>query len=119
MANVHLFNPENDVALGYWKNCFTLSPLVRSLHGDGASLPMWYASAGDFVFDPQASATPEWYGEAARRFGLDVTVEGCVPSGLKGVPWGCVPSASGNRRRGSGPGEDGASQTVEPSPADC
>lgn len=88
MANVHLFNPENDVALGYWKNSFTLSPLVRSLHGDGASLPMWYASAGDFVFDPQASATPEWYGEVARRFGLDVTVEGCVPWGLKGVPWG-------------------------------
>lgn len=88
MANVHLFNPENDVALGYWKSSFTLSPLVSSLHRDGASLPMWYAGPGDFVFDPYASETAEWYGEVSRRFGLDVTVADSVPSGLKGMPWG-------------------------------
>ena len=88
MANVHLFNPENDVALGYWKGSFTLSPLVRSLHCDGASLPMWYASPGDFVFDPMATATPEWYREMSRRFGLEVTVADCVPSGLNPMPWG-------------------------------
>lgn len=88
MTNVHLFNPENDVALGYWKNSFTLSPLVCSLHRDGASLPMWYACPGDFVFDPKASESAEWYSLVSRRFGLDVTVADSVHSGLKGMPWG-------------------------------
>lgn len=88
MAKVYLFNPENDVALGYWKQSFTLSPLVKALHLDGASLPMWYASDDDYVFDPRAEASVEWRREMSDKFGLEANVSSIVPEGLEGMPWG-------------------------------
>ncbi len=88
MAKVYLFNPENDVALGFGRRSFTLSPLVKALHADGASLPMWYAEPGGFVYDPSAGRSVEWYESMAELFGIDVCVADRVPSGLDGSPWG-------------------------------
>ncbi len=88
MAKVHLFNPENDVALGYWRRSFTLSPLVRSLHADGAALPVWYASPDDYVYCPKACDFAEWSKEMSCLFGLKVNLSDSLPSGLDGAPWG-------------------------------
>ncbi|MCM1504936.1 MAG: hypothetical protein NC127_07050 [Muribaculum sp.] len=88
MAKVYLFNPENDVALGYWKQSFTLTPMVKALHADGAAIPMWYASPGDYVYDANTAASKDWRREMSRLFGLEVNVSDRVPAGLKGMPWG-------------------------------
>ena len=49
MKKVYLFNPENDIALGYGKNTFSLSPTVQALCRDGAVLPVWYCDRDDSI----------------------------------------------------------------------
>lgn len=64
---------------------FTMSPIVATLHRDGALLPMWYASPGDCVL--ASSPGDEWISMHAGEFGIDVRpVDFCA--GADGAPWG-------------------------------
>ena len=88
MSRLHLFNPENDMALGYGRGSFTLSPMVDALRIDGASLPIWYASEGDWIYDARADENRPWYDRISELFKLDVNVSDRVPEGMYGAPWG-------------------------------
>ena len=85
MKKLLLFNPENDISLGYGKCRFTMSPLVKKLHDDGAMLPMWYAMSGDCVYANDVDA--RWLEEMSDMFGVDVSA-GLSGQGCIGSPWG-------------------------------
>ena len=49
---LHLFNPENDLALADGNANYSPPPSAVRIAYDLASLPLWYASADDYVFIP-------------------------------------------------------------------
>jgi hypothetical protein len=79
---LHLFNPENDLALAHAAPNFTPPAPVREFHRAAAALPLWYASAGDCVYAPEVDH--RWWDEMCQRFSLDVSL------GNTGAPapWG-------------------------------
>lgn len=86
MKKVYLFNPENDIALGYGKNTFSLSPTVQALCRDGAVLPLWYCDRDDCIV---ASDVPSaWLDEMERMFSVKAVTGRDDMSGYKGAPWG-------------------------------
>ena len=52
MAVLHLFNPENDLALAADMACYTPPPAAVRLRSRGALLPLWFASEGDLIMAP-------------------------------------------------------------------
>lgn len=68
---VHLFNPENDIALATGKASYTPTLAVRRFKEALAALPRWYADDGDAVLMPgtkaefAADARPEPWGWSA------------------------------------------------------
>lgn len=82
---IHLFNPENDLALGLGCRHYTPPPHAAALHRAGALLPMWWADESDFIL------CPENLGQEmkilAERFGLNGRT-GDVSSATEAVPWG-------------------------------
>ena len=83
---LHLFNPENDIALGYGDKRITLNPVVSRLHVDGAMLPLWYGDDGDKVFS--ASLDEEWLMKMSRDFNINVSPVNGEVRGADGAPWG-------------------------------
>ena len=85
---LHLFNPENDLALGLGCRHYTPPPHAAALHRAGALLPAWWAEPGDAVLAqaPTASDDAAWL---TARYGLDACV---TPSsagrGMTPSPWG-------------------------------
>lgn len=87
MATVHLFNPENDLALGLDCYCYTPRPNVAALHQSGAGLPWLWAADYDYVIpdninwalidrlDPWG-----WSKDAKRQFRLAGCPEHLLPS---------------------------------------
>ena len=88
-VKIHLFNPENDLALALGCRHYTPPPHAQAIHNAGALLPMWWADAGDIVIAPdslRAEAT-----QFAARFGLEGEIAGGgaeVGSATEAVPWG-------------------------------
>lgn len=79
---LHLFNPENDLALGAGCKHYTPPPRVVSLHRAGALMPVWWAGDDDFILAP--SVVSEDLEFVRRRYGLQPQVGNSgVPS-----PWG-------------------------------
>ncbi len=52
MSLIHLFNPENDLALAHGKSNYTAPPNAMALHQAGEALPFWYANPNDVVIAP-------------------------------------------------------------------
>lgn len=50
---IHLFNPENDLALGLGCRNYTPPPHAAALHRAGALLPFWWTEDGDSVIVPE------------------------------------------------------------------
>ncbi len=85
---LHLFNPENDLALAADLDNYTPPKAAVALARAGALLPMWLAEAGDAVLvaDEEQMAGAEMLRE---RYGLDVSAVASAPEGLSGCsPWG-------------------------------
>lgn len=88
MSKVHLFNPENDLALAADEPHFTPPAAALRLRRAGALLPSWLADAGDSVIDPEPCAADDaaWL---SHRFGIDVAPVAavCAEPGACS-PWG-------------------------------
>lgn len=83
---IHLFNPENDLALALGCPHYTPPPHAQAIHNAGALLPMWWAVEGDMILAP-----PSLSGEADRlasRFGLHGAVSADPGSATVALPWG-------------------------------
>ena len=65
---LHLFNPENDLALGLGCRHYTPPPHAAAIHRAGALLPMWWANEDDLVLAP--AELNEEADMLARQFGL-------------------------------------------------
>ena len=86
---LHLFNPENDLALGLNCRHYTPPPHAAAIHRAGALLPMWWAEETDLILAPECLRDEA--GRRAARFGLKGQVCGDASAfaGLSGTaPWG-------------------------------
>lgn len=86
---IHLFNPENDLALGLGCRHYTPPPHAAAIHRAGALLPMWWAEKGDLILAPEDLR--EDAEMLAGRFGINGTVcqDTAAIKGIeKAVPWG-------------------------------
>lgn len=88
MARVHLFNPENDLALAHGGRCYTAPPNAMALHRAGRLLPVWYAVNGDYVVAQDEDMS--WLESIKRQFGIDVSVYDPAKSDIitGAIPWG-------------------------------
>lgn len=104
MSKLHLFNPENDLALAAGCANYTPPRAARELHRAGALLPLWYAEPGDCVYAPEADAAE--VERLSARYGLGVT----AGSSGEPAPWGWSAHAVRQFRR---MGVDGPFPDVE------
>lgn len=68
---LHLFNPENDLALALGCRNYTPRPNASALHRAGALMPAWWADPADYILAPESlKADADWlereYGVKAR-----------------------------------------------------
>lgn len=93
---LHLFNPENDLALAAGIERYTPPAAAVRLSRAGQLLPVWLASSGDAVLVTDESAVEEAERLNA-RFGLGVKAVAVAPAGVEACsPWGWSKAA---RRR--------------------
>lgn len=85
---LHLFNPENDLALADGNANYSPPPAAVRIAYDLASLPLWYASADDYVFIPDDRHL-KYHSEMSELFPLP---KACTSVGLLPFaecrPWG-------------------------------
>ncbi len=93
MALLHLFNPENDLALAANIANYTPPRAAQRLSQAGAALPLWYGSEGDMLLCYGVPA--RWYDSVCEAFGLGVGLYPHSPDGLnlEPAPWGWSLSA--------------------------
>lgn len=72
MAKVHLFNPENDIALASGSPQFTAPKAAVALRYAGYALPIWYADTADRILAYGINA--RWFDNIRQTFGIDVDV---------------------------------------------
>jgi hypothetical protein len=83
MPNLHLFNPENDLALAHGAANFTPSKPVQLFHNALQALPLWYAEQGDCVYAPGVS--PQWWSDTCTHHGIADVKQGRIGTP---TPWG-------------------------------
>lgn len=86
MADFHLFNPENDLALGLGCQNYTPPPHAAALHRAGALLPMWWAARGDRILAPECLRADAHI--LRKKFGLDGEIGYDAETVTRLVPWG-------------------------------
>ena len=84
---LHLFFPENDIALVANKAHFTPPAAARDIHAAGEALPLWYGDDGDEVLTGGVNA--QWYDHITRLFDIRPTLHDCrYNRALRPAPWG-------------------------------
>ncbi len=86
---LHLFNPENDLALAAGTANFTPPKSVVAFRDALAALPIWLADEGDNVYAP--ATNPDWLRATGLRVGLNIAG---APA-----PWGWSANAVSRFRR--------------------
>ncbi len=86
MRRLHLFFPENDLALAMNIAGYTPPPAATRLRRAGQTLGLWYGDAGDDVFDQGIDG--RWYETIRSRYGLRTELFAGSTAGLTPAPWG-------------------------------
>ena len=87
---LHIFNPENDLALADGGANYCAPPAAVRIACDLASLPLWFASAGDAVILPHSHSA--YYDEMSAVFDIARRYDDTLSGELKGFrPWGWSP----------------------------
>ncbi|MEE0974463.1 MAG: hypothetical protein UH853_01985 [Muribaculaceae bacterium] len=87
MPRIHLFNPENDLALAFGGSNYTPPANALALHNAGAALPLFYGERGDMVIGGEIDKS--WVAEMVDRFDLGVSLfDGYYPLECEASPWG-------------------------------
>ena len=101
---LHLFYPENDLALATGKANYTPPPKVMDLRRAGALLPLWYGDPGDTGSATGVSAA--WFDSMAERFDLRTDVfDHIYHSGMQPAPWGWSEASASLLRQQGVPAE--------------
>lgn len=84
---LHLFFPENDIALVSNKPHFTPPAAARDIHIAGEALPLWYGNVGDEVLTGGINA--RWYEHITQLFDIGPTLHNLKYNpDLRPAPWG-------------------------------
>ncbi len=83
---LHLFYPENDLALARDIARYTAPPAAVSLRRSGATLPIWYGEAGDSFISHGVNA--EWLRSIESMFAPGISPFNHQPADLQPAPWG-------------------------------
>lgn len=86
MPHLHLFFPENDLALAADTARYTAPPIVVKLRRAGATLPLWYGKPGDFVMTEGINA--QWFDRIKSTFRLSIDPFSQYSSDMTPAPWG-------------------------------
>ena len=88
MSLIHLFNPENDLALAHGKSNYTAPPNAMALHHAGEALPFWFANSNDVVIAPNLD--PKWLDEIKSKTNIEASIFNPTIHniGYKACPWG-------------------------------
>lgn len=86
MPQLHLFNPENDLALAADTARYTAPPTVVKLRRAGATLPLWYGNPGDKVIIDGVNA--RWFDRILQTFGIETAPFSQFSNDLDPTPWG-------------------------------
>lgn len=88
---LHIFNPENDLALADGGANYCPPPAAAQIAYDLGTLPLWFAGCGDAVLLP-AGVHKDYYDALSSIFGLAAPFDTAHCSSLsKVVPWGWSP----------------------------
>lgn len=86
MPQIHLFNPENDLALASGNAHFTPPASASALAKAGAALPLWYGRDGDKFI---GAVNETWYKQITETFDIpQITPTLTYEPGYHAVPWG-------------------------------
>lgn len=85
MSVIHLFNPQNDLALANGSPNFTAPKAAVDLACAGACLPMWYGQPGDCFF---GAVNDRWFTNVSQTFSLAVEPTIRPRAGYGIEPWG-------------------------------
>ncbi len=83
---VHLFYPQNDLALASGAAHFTAPRVAHDLKISGEALPLWYGAKGDTFITQGVNA--RWYDDIVKTFGLEVDIFDGDGQGKTPAPWG-------------------------------
>lgn len=87
MPSIHLFNPENDIALAMRCANFTPPKGAVAISRAGAPLPLWWCKKGDAVLVPDRQTAMQ--AETIKQeYGLDGNVTTLAEADLTPDPWG-------------------------------
>lgn len=86
MKRLHLFNPDNDLALAANLANYTPPPAAARLRSAGQTLPLWYGADGDRFVSTGTDA--RWLDAMREAFGMDVDVFPYRPELFAPEPWG-------------------------------
>lgn len=86
MAKLHLFCPENDLALARNLAHYTPPPAAARLKSSGECLPLWFGDPGDRFVSSGINA--RWLDGMQASFGMDVQPFDYRTDGLTPTPWG-------------------------------
>ncbi len=86
MPKLHLFFPENDLALARDLERYTPPPAATQLRQSGQTLALWYGDDGDEIFDQGVDA--RWYESIRSKFSLRTSLYNGSITGLMPAPWG-------------------------------
>lgn len=87
MPQLHLFYPENDLALARGIANYTAPPAAVSLRRSGYLLPLWYAAGSDDRVICEG-ADERWLARVQRTFGIHADVWNHSTGGFEPAPWG-------------------------------
>lgn len=107
---IHLFNPDNDLALASGLAHYTAPAAALRLRRDGALLPMWYGSPGDRVIAHGVNA--RWLDSRLASFPSLPGLHDHEYNSLLPTPWGWSAAARVDLLR------EGCDPALMPSPGD-
>lgn len=85
---LHIFNPENDLALADGGAAYCPPPAASRIAYDLATLPLWFAETDDVVFLPD-ELHHDYCRSISSQFNIPVPYDGTSAAMLTGVvPWG-------------------------------
>ena len=86
MPKLHLFFPENDLALALNQAHYTPPPAAARLRQAGELLPFFFGNDGDKVLCQGVNA--QWLNKIKQTFGLETDVFHANPNDFAPAPWG-------------------------------
>ncbi|MGM9803031.1 MAG: hypothetical protein ACI308_02530 [Muribaculaceae bacterium] len=72
MKNLHIFNPDNDLALASGLAHYTAPPLAAKLARDLQMLPAWWAQEGDYILSQNLDHDGEWAKHLSNTFDINI-----------------------------------------------